>query len=97
MLKKNDITCRYCMEYPSGRISGVSIKTDEFKETAGYKRPFIQGADVNLIDWLELFILKGPTDKYAGLMVDSGNGARYVDIKYCPFCGRKIYDDKVMR
>lgn len=25
------------------------------------------------------------------------NGARYVDIRYCPFCGRKIYDNDIKR
>lgn len=23
-------------------------------------------------------------------MIENLNGARYVDIRYCPFCGRKI-------
>ena len=48
-------------------------------------------------DYLNIFILKGENDKYAGLMIENINGARYVDIRYCPFCGRKIYDNDIKR
>ena len=30
-------------------------------------------------------------------MVDNMNGARYIDIRYCPFCGRKLYKNAVKR
>ena len=78
--------CEYCREAEKLEIAGKTIKTNEWQETAGYKAP------KNKIDFLELFILKGKTDKKAGLMLYNENGARYIDINYCPFCGRKLGD-----
>lgn len=82
-MNKNN-QCSYCRE-KNGFISGTSIKYDDWKKTAGYSFE-----NDYIIDFLEAFILKGENDKYAGLMVNSGNGFRYIDINYCPFCGRKL-------
>ena len=78
--------CEYCREAEKLEIAGKTIKTNEWQETAGYNAP------KDKIDFLELFILKGKTDKKAGLMIYNENGARYIDIDYCPFCGRKLGD-----
>ena len=80
--------CDYCYEKEEGDITGKSIRNYKWLETAGYRNRIT--ATTNKVDYLNMFILKGKKDKYAGLMIDSGNGARYVDIKYCPFCGRKL-------
>lgn len=80
--------CYYCYEKEE-HISGKSIKTYEWNLTAGYKERLSTSTGINK-DYLNMFILKGKADKCAGLMIDNGNGARYIDIKYCPFCGRKL-------
>lgn len=78
--------CEYCRQGNKLEISGKPIKTTEWKNTAGYQIP------KNKTDILELFILKGKDDKKAGLMIYNENGARYIDINYCPMCGRKLGD-----
>lgn len=80
--------CDYCKEREE-HITGKVIRTHEWKLTYGYRERLSTTTKTNY-DYLNMFILKGKEDKYAGLMIDSGNGARYVDIKYCPFCGRKL-------
>lgn len=84
-MKKDCKYCRNSDNYPSA-IFGYSIRTRELKETHGYS----VSKNPDIIDHLELFILKGQNDKKAGLMLDNIYGARYVEINYCPFCGRKI-------
>ncbi len=73
--------CEYCRE-KEGHISGKAVNTFEWRETAGYKP--------QSCTYLEMFILKGKTDRKAGLMINNGDGARYIDINYCPICGRKL-------
>ena len=84
-MKKDCKYCRNSDNYP-GAIFGYSIRTHELKETHGYS----VSKNPDIIDYLQLFILKGQNDKNAGLMLDNIYGARYVEINYCPFCGRKI-------
>ena len=76
--------CDYCFITAKKNIIGKSIYTDDFKKTAGYREP------KKYKDYLDLFILKNENDKKAGLMIDNGNGYRFIDIDYCPFCGRKL-------
>lgn len=76
--------CEYCHKKDDGEIMGKTIRQFEWKETAGYEPP----KDRN--DFLEMFILKLKNDKKAGLMIDSGYGYRYIDINYCPMCGRRL-------
>lgn len=90
MEDKEKLICPYCYE-KDGYIHGKTIHTYELKPTVGYREP------INYADYLSVFILKGEDDKYAGLMIENLNGARYVDIRYCPFCGRKLYKDEVKR
>ena len=71
--------CEYCKE-TDGHMHGKVIRTYEFIETAGYKKP------EKYRDYLEVFILKGKNDDKAGLMIDNINGARFVDINYCMMC-----------
>ena len=78
--------CEYCYQSKDNEISGKPIFQYEWKETAGYEPP----KDRN--DFLEMFILKLKNDKKAGLMIDSGYGYRYIDINYCPMCGRRLGD-----
>ncbi len=75
--------CNYC-RFIGKEIHGKAIKPNEFKKTAGYIEP------KNYRDYLDLFILKNENDDKAGLMIDNGNGYRFIDIDYCPFCGRKL-------
>ena len=76
--------CEYCKISKDFWVTGKLIRSYEFKKTAGYKEPR------NSNDVLEIFILKGNRDKKAGLMINSGCGFRYIDICYCPMCGRKL-------
>ena len=74
--------CEYCKTYEDHKvIEGEPIT--EFKETIKFK-------ECNDNSKLEIVILKARNDKKAGLMVNTGTGYRYIDINYCPFCGRKI-------
>ena len=41
-------------------------------------------------DNLVCFILKGQDDKNAGLMIGTFEGYHYININYCPMCGRKL-------
>lgn len=77
--------CELCEE-KDNHITGKSIRTTEFKETYGYSSNKLVGYN----DYLNLFILKGKKDEKAGLMIENIIGARYIDINYCPFCGRKL-------
>lgn len=90
MVDKDKLICPYCYE-KDGHIAGKAINTYNLKPTAGYTEPTIG------VDYLNIFILKGKEDKYAGLMIENINGARYIDIRYCPFCGRKLCNDDVKR
>lgn len=77
--------CEFCNTNSKGEIlSGKPVRTYEWQKTAGYYE------SQNKRDFLEMFILKNKADKKAGLMVDSGYGYRWVDIDYCPFCGRRL-------
>ena len=90
MLEKEKLICPYCYE-KDAHIHGKVIHTYNLKLTAGYREP------TNYKDYLSIFLLKGKDDKYAGLMIDNLNGARYIDIRYCPFCGRKLYKSNLKR
>lgn len=90
MLDKEKLICPYCYE-EDDHIRGKAIYTYELKTTAGYREP------ANYKDYLNIFILKGKQEKFAGLMIENLNGTRYIDIRYCPFCGRKLYKDDVKR
>lgn len=90
-----DFICSYCQEdkYFKGAICGKNIYTQDLKETYGYSDRMGNRER----DYLNVFILKGENDRYAGLMIENINGARYIDIKYCPFCGRKLYNNDIER
>lgn len=87
-MNKESLICPYCRE-GNGKIRGKTFRTDDFKKTA-YSEPIYK-------DYLEVFILKGKKDKYAGLMIDTIGGTRYIEIRFCPFCGRKLYESNVKR
>lgn len=76
--------CEYCNKREDNWINGKPIFQYEFKKTAGYEEPQRRN------DFLEMFILKCKNDKKAGLMIDTGYGYRYIDINFCPMCGRKL-------
>lgn len=73
--------CKYCEETTSkGCISGKSfnvIPTVHLKAKTNYDR-------------LNCFILKCKKDEKAGFMIGTYEGYCYIDINYCPMCGRKI-------
>lgn len=76
--------CEYCKE-DDGYIHGKITYSYDWENTHGYSSR--KGTE---IDYLEMWIMKCKKDKKAGIMIDNGNGARYLDINYCPMCGRKL-------
>ena len=90
MISKEMLICPYCLE-KDGHISGKCIHNYDLKLTSGYAE------SIDNRDYLSVFILKGKQDKYAGLMIENINGARYINIRYCPFCGRKLYSSNLKR
>lgn len=90
MVDKDKLICPYCYE-EGNHIRGKVIHTYNLNPTAGYIEPTIG------MDYLNIFILRGTGDKYAGLMIENINGTRYIDIRYCPFCGRKLYKYDIKR
>ena len=92
MINSKDLICQYCKEEDNS-ITGRVIRTTEFKETYGYSLRRV-GLER---EYLNVFILKGKEDKHAGLMIENLTGSRYVDIRYCPFCGRKLSVEELKR
>lgn len=85
--------CKFCKE-EDGRIHGQWI-INEWKPTAGYhpernKDCFNKYIKPEAFEILEMCIMKGKTDKKAGLIINTISGGRYIDINYCPMCGRKL-------
>lgn len=85
--------CVYCRPSPRMEIYGQSLRTDDFKHTSGYTPNYEENSVLGIKfdrNYLDVFILKGKKDKKAGLLINTGQGYgyRYVDINYCPFCGR---------
>lgn len=71
--------CEYCKEYRKEEIAGDEF---EMKKTSGYYDDRIK---------YSCWITKNIADKKAGIMVTNGGGnACYIDINYCPMCGRKL-------
>ena len=89
--------CEYCYENEK-YIHGKTIKTEELKATAGFNGKFYNEClkscyKPEIFNMLELFILKSERDKKAGLMLNTINGTRFIDINYCPICGRKLWEE----
>ena len=87
------VGCPFCKEHEKGEICGITIR--DFNPTAGYRpqenfHMYKDGYDPRIFERLEIFLLKGENDKYPGLMINTISGARYIDIKYCPICGREL-------
>ena len=88
--------CRYCSSGPQLKeIHGRIIRNSELKPTAGYepkrnKNCYKESYNPEAFERIELFILKGRNDEKAGLMIENISGARYIDINYCPMCGREL-------
>lgn len=76
--------CKYCNESEENHISGSYLKvipTKSTKETEAYRPIYYKP---------RCFILKGKKDKKAGLMMDNLETCYYIDINYCPMCGKKL-------
>lgn len=43
-------------------------------------------------DEFNIFIHKGEEDEVAGLMIGNYEGYRYININYCPVCGRRLQE-----
>lgn len=72
--------CKYCRELKEKTISGAYLELTPTKRTEEkqiYYEP-------------KCFILKCKKDKKAGLMINNYKCCHYIDINYCPMCGRKL-------
>ncbi len=72
--------CKYCEQGNKTHISGAYFDVMLTKSTESnirYCKP-------------KCFILKCEKDEKAGLMLESYEGCGYIDINYCPMCGRKL-------
>ena len=70
--------CEYCKNRCDGEICGNEFN---LKATAGFKY------DRKYSSW----IMKNKADEKAGIMIATNNGnAVYIDIEFCPICGRKL-------
>lgn len=89
-------SCEYCSSRPKlAEIHGRTIRNYELKPTAGYKPErnrhcYKESYISEAFERIELFILKGKNDEKAGLMIENISGVRYIDINYCPMCGREL-------
>lgn len=74
--------CEYCKKISENEILG---KRFELQATAGFIN------DRHYSSW----IMKNKADEKAGIMIaTNGGNAVYVDINYCPICGRKLKEDE---
>lgn len=72
--------CEYCMLWKDGTIHGKDLgvnKTSRLKEKPNS-------------DKLQAFLMRNKADDYAGIMIGTYEGFHYININYCPMCGRKI-------
>ena len=72
--------CKYCEDGNKTGIAGAYFElmlTNSTKSNMRYCKP-------------KCFILKCQKDEKAGLMIESYEGCSYIDINYCPMCGRKL-------
>lgn len=74
--------CKYCGQGNKTEISGAYLKVIPTKSTRELYRPICYKP--------KCFILKCKKDKKAGLMMDSLETCYYIDINYCPMCGKKL-------
>lgn len=87
--------CEYCKKGNQLEIAGRIIRNNELISTAGYKpernaKCYKELYIPEAFERIELFMLKGKNDKKAGLFIENISGARYIDINYCPMCGREL-------
>lgn len=87
--------CEYCYEENKHIAGKLLARTPDWKNTAGYnpernKGCFNKYTRPEAFEILEAFILKGKADEKAGLFINTISGGRFIDINYCPMCGRKL-------
>lgn len=75
------------MNIVKSKIQNGDIAGKEFKVN---KTVFLR--EKSNSDNLRCFILKGLEDEKAGLMIGTYEGYHYININYCPMCGRKLGD-----
>ena len=73
--------CEYCKIWKEDNtISGENMKVNKTSALQARKHS----------ENLEVFIMRNKADEYAGIMIGTYEGWHYIDINYCPMCGRKI-------
>lgn len=73
--------CQYCETKNSkSDIAGKEFKVNKTKVLR----------EKTNTDNLVCFILKGEDDKQAGIMIGTFEGYHYININFCPMCGRKL-------
>ncbi len=72
--------CEYCKIHKKENIVGKEFEVRKTNTLA---------SKINT-DNLRCFILKNECDKKAGIMIGTYEGYHYIDIEFCPMCGRKL-------
>ena len=73
--------CKYCGQGNKTEISGAWLKVIATNSTKKLNPIYYKPRS---------FILKCKADKKAGLMIDNREGYFYININYCPMCGKKL-------
>ena len=72
--------CKYCELGDKTHITGAYFDMKLTKSTESNMRYYKP----------KCFILKGKKDEKASLMLESYKGCSYIDINYCPLCGKRL-------
>lgn len=73
--------CKYCRRESKEEICGEWLKVIATNSTKNLNSIYYSPRS---------FILKCKNDKKAGLMIDNKAGYFYININYCPMCGKKL-------
>lgn len=89
--------CDYCNDYyimndqSDISVCGKMVKTSDLRHMIGFDDVTVE-VNGRLVhnSFLQMYIYKTRDDDKASLMIETIDGIRYIDIEYCPFCGRKL-------
>jgi hypothetical protein len=74
--------CEYCRQTKDKFLAGKDFEVHKTNKLRAK----------NHTDNLYCFVLKSEDDEKAGLMIGTIEGYHYININYCPMCGRKLGD-----
>lgn len=72
--------CEYCRQFNECVITGKELLVNKTNTVLSKLHS----------DTLNCYIMKGTQDKSSAIMIGTCEGFHYIDIKYCPMCGREL-------